>query len=445
MIQEISLFLVFFGGITSLSIGSYVLLKDSRSLLNRLFFLMNLTAGIAWAGAIFFEILLIETNPKLALFAAKIEWIGIISVVPIFFLICLIIAKKQKIFKKLSFLIFFCVSLILPCFYVIFSPLFLEKGTFMPHIIFFRTLFLFYFPLFLFSGVFLLLKRYSETNISREKKLIKYFMIGTLVPIMGAATFLGISYALFPLLIANLFQGLTIINSLAIFFFGIGMLVIGIGILHYKIFIDFREILDTMFKTLVDLAIITDEKGVIGLVNQVALNKLKYKEQDLIGKNIQDIIKDGKEKWQDAFQKLKQKGIISEEEIHFLNKKNKEIPFLLDSSIIKVKGKTTGVINIGKEVAGMVSYRKELEKQVKKRTQELEEERASLEIKVRARTKELEELTQSLEERVKERTKELQERIDELERFHKLTIGRELRMVELKQEIKKLKERSGNK
>lgn len=53
---------------------------------------------------------------------------------------------------------------------------------------------------------------------------------------------------------------------------------------------------------------------------------------------------------------------------------------------------------------------------------------------------ELKELQESLEKKVKQRTKELQERIDELERFRKLTEGRELRMVELKEEIERLKE-----
>lgn len=81
-----------------------------------------------------------------------------------------------------------------------------------------------------------------------------------------------------------------------------------------------------------------------------------------------------------------------------------------------------------------------LEIKVKERTKELEEARASLEIKVRARTIELEELAESLDEKVKERTKTLQGKVEELERFHRLTVGRELKMIELKKEIKKLKE-----
>ncbi|MFH1036733.1 MAG: hypothetical protein V1756_01520 [Patescibacteria group bacterium] len=71
---------------------------------------------------------------------------------------------------------------------------------------------------------------------------------------------------------------------------------------------------------------------------------------------------------------------------------------------------------------------------------EIEEARMTLEIKVTARTSELKELAESLEVKVTERTKELQEKIDELGKFHRLTIGRELKMIELKEEIKKLKE-----
>ena len=71
----------------------------------------------------------------------------------------------------------------------------------------------------------------------------------------------------------------------------------------------------------------------------------------------------------------------------------------------------------------------------------LEEAKAVLEIKAEARTKELGELAESLNEQVKERTKDLQERINELERFHRLTVGRELKMTELKKEIKRLKEK----
>ena len=91
-----------------------------------------------------------------------------------------------------------------------------------------------------------------------------------------------------------------------------------------------------------------------------------------------------------------------------------------------------------------------LEKRVQERTEELkkitealEESKAALEIKVKARTQELEQFTKSLEDQIKQRTKELQEKVKELEKFQKFTVGREMKIVELKEEIKRLKKELG--
>lgn len=80
-----------------------------------------------------------------------------------------------------------------------------------------------------------------------------------------------------------------------------------------------------------------------------------------------------------------------------------------------------------------------LEKKIQEKTKELAEAKDVLEIKIKARTKELRELADNLDEQVKQRTKELQERINELERFHKLIVGREMKMVELKEQVQALK------
>lgn len=80
---------------------------------------------------------------------------------------------------------------------------------------------------------------------------------------------------------------------------------------------------------------------------------------------------------------------------------------------------------------------------LRKTKKTLEESKLTLEITVKARTEELRELTNSLQQQVKERTKELQERVNELEKFRKSTVGRELKMMELKDEIRRLKEESG--
>lgn len=81
----------------------------------------------------------------------------------------------------------------------------------------------------------------------------------------------------------------------------------------------------------------------------------------------------------------------------------------------------------------------EVNKKLEAAYEDLEKSAISLEGKVKARTKELEDIKATLELRVHEKTMELQKRLDELEKFRKLTLGRELRMIELKEEIVMLK------
>jgi hypothetical protein len=52
----------------------------------------------------------------------------------------------------------------------------------------------------------------------------------------------------------------------------------------------------------------------------------------------------------------------------------------------------------------------------------------------------LKKIQKEMEEEIKLKTKDLREKIIELEKFQKIAIGRELKMIELKEEIKKLRE-----
>ena len=83
--------------------------------------------------------------------------------------------------------------------------------------------------------------------------------------------------------------------------------------------------------------------------------------------------------------------------------------------------------------------------ELEKTKSDLEEAKKVLEIKVQARTRELTELIERQEEIIKERTKELQEKIEELEKFQKIAVGRELKMIELKKKIEELENKLKNK
>lgn len=71
----------------------------------------------------------------------------------------------------------------------------------------------------------------------------------------------------------------------------------------------------------------------------------------------------------------------------------------------------------------------------------LADEPSRLDTKVKERTAELETLKESLEKMVGERTRELQDKVDELKRMNEVMIDRELKMIELKEEAARLRER----
>jgi HAMP domain-containing protein len=97
-------------------------------------------------------------------------------------------------------------------------------------------------------------------------------------------------------------------------------------------------------------------------------------------------------------------------------------------------------LETGDEIEELARAFNQMTKDLEESRANLEESKAVLEIKVAARTRELREIAERQEEIIKERTKELEEKIEELEKFHKLAVGRELKMIELKEELKKLRE-----
>jgi len=121
---------------------------------------------------------------------------------------------------------------------------------------------------------------------------------------------------------------------------------------------------------------------------------------------------------------------------------HRDLPYVLATSFIMI----AAIFYSFRSILFFSSNLKEKEKSLLKAQEDTdkalrraEEAKNILEIRVKARTKELKELNEELEERVEKRTKEMQRRMEELEKFHRITVGREKRMIELKKENEKLK------
>jgi PAS domain S-box-containing protein len=156
--------------------------------------------------------------------------------------------------------------------------------------------------------------------------------------------------------------------------------------------------------------------------------------EKITGKNVYEIVGEGLEtifKEKEINKILKEtikKGFVENKELSVLTKDKKEILVSIFSQARKSKnGKTIGCF------FGLFDLT-----EIKKKEEQLEESKKVLEVRVTAKTRELKGLADELEVKIQERTKELEEKIEELEKINKLMVGREMKMVELKEDKEKL-------
>jgi PAS domain S-box-containing protein len=154
----------------------------------------------------------------------------------------------------------------------------------------------------------------------------------------------------------------------------------------------------------------------------------------------------------EVFAARARRNMPEENEWTFIRKDGTRVPVLLSvTALWDENGQITGFVGMGYDL----TERKRAEEKLHLQTVELEEEVAERqmaqenlqekallleeEIEKRQKTQEeLEQLNERLEQRVKERTVELEGKNAELYKMNRLFVGRELKMVELKERIREL-------
>ncbi|MEJ2200385.1 MAG: response regulator [Desulfuromonadaceae bacterium] len=157
-----------------------------------------------------------------------------------------------------------------------------------------------------------------------------------------------------------------------------------------------------------EAAYLIDENGHFRFVNEDACRALGYSREKLLTLEVADIDPEWpSECWPEHWQDLKaQKSIILEG--HHRSKDGRIIPVEINANYFEYRGQGFNLALVRD-----ISARKEAEAALRA-------------------------LNDELDQRVRERTAELADKNEELERLNQLFVGRELKMIELKEKIKEL-------
>lgn len=207
-----------------------------------------------------------------------------------------------------------------------------------------------------FGGILaslIILNYYFNIKEDIEKKQTKYVFLGLFAPLIFSLT-------------ADLILPLSSIRipELTMSIITVGLIFIAFGIWKYRFpVLSPAMAADKIISTMSNFLIILNIHKKILLVNQSALNLLKYKKEELIGKPSELLFDVGKQE-DDLFQNinLNDIGHINTFETMIKTSTNDFIPVLMSVSLIKISEKEPlGLVCIGSDLTKEKEIKKELE------------------------------------------------------------------------------------
>jgi PAS domain S-box-containing protein len=283
-----------------------------------------------------------------------------------------------------------------------------------------------YYASLLMIFLYLLLDFWKKTKRAYEKKQARIIFITSLISLI----FGSMTDVIFPQLKFNLPST----SSIIILVWAVG---IAYGITKYKLMtvtaaLASAEIIGTMPDT---LFLILPDTSIVD-INNAACELTGYSREELIGKPVETLLEEGTSLFKGAeLENLLKDETVRDYSMSYRTKSGVSIPVSFSGSVVHDReGNTIGIVVIGRDMREMLKIQQrenELSAE-KERTKALEETRSELEKTVEVQTAEL-----------KKSCDELSEKTKTLERFQKITIGRELEMIKIKDEIDNMLERLG--
>jgi PAS domain S-box-containing protein len=197
------------------------------------------------------------------------------------------------------------------------------------------------------------------------------------------------------------------------------------------------------------LIVLTSDKK-IRMINKSALNLLGFKEGELIGKKVDEIMacqidEKGTVTSCLGIDQLVREGAIKEknEKTNFKTKSGELIPVSISGSTLgNNKNGNTDIIIVAKDLREMQRLEKEKLEILEQSSKEMEEKIKERTMNLDAANQQLLSSNQQLETANQELAaaqRQMVGKVNELERFNKITMGREAKILELKSEVSRLK------
>lgn len=395
--MEISLlsFINFLSFLTFLFFIVLILYKGPKKILNRIT-ATYLSCFMIWSAGMFF-INNPQTTYEGAVLANKLDCIGWISFSAFFFWFTLVFINNKTFLKNkyYKFLLF------VPAIFFITQQwqgkliyTFVETSFGWSHVwsdSWLTYSFYFYYTLFSLLPIYLLINYYRKATSVIKRKQAKIIIIASIVPLtIGSLT--NVILQEFG------YHGIPSVADLS-------ALVWSFGIVYAMIKYQFLGInpstaAENIIETMSDSLMLVDLQGDIKNVNKATLNLSSYTEEEIMKTGLNKLF------MEDNFKEMLLNKAFNSETVNNYNlllitKNGNNIPVIFSNSLLKNKeGHIVGIVCIARDITKL----KKTEQQLEKRAWELEM------------------------------------KIKELEKIQKLTVNREFRMMELKEENKKLRE-----
>jgi len=216
--------------------------------------------------------------------------------------------------------------------------------------------------LLIFLALFLLWRFSLKTKDSLEKKQSRFIIIAELVPVI-----LGIIVGIIMPRIDIQSPIPGALYSLSGVFL---VVVLGYATVKYKLFAFFtpQAAADTIIETIKEALVVTDSKDNIVLINPFTSELLGYQKNELVGLPLSSLFsrKDLEKLEKDTIPKIKEEGVITDQEMGFTHKSGESVTVSLSASDLRdEKGQFIGIVMVARDIRELREKTSELAEKVK--------------------------------------------------------------------------------